>query len=331
MSVYYSSIRSSEDLPPLDDEIDTFGGFVSYKSLPIGFMAYWNGNESWNHQNSDITSSLTTMAMAFTTLIERNSMGDIVRSFSLAKATSNLSAGMDWNVSVDLGQDQNLRWVRMEAYVPISHTPDAFGLEIIWFLSSTRGQVTLGRAAMSPRFLRYVIRIRDYPFHNSLNYLSLRVLAAHSSNNFTSANRLITSGYNNNALSVRLLNTAQNLANPNDAIGANISVSVTDWQPSPGFRNAVANSPVGSILSAKYGLNWDVKVADIAFPANARSILYMPFMGYRNNSDLSLEPPFQEPSSPFDAPVPASANHSPGIPISILFCIIALMLLALIV
>lgn len=53
---FFRSIRSAPPLGALEPQIDTIGGLITYKTLPIALLAYWNGNASWSYTTSDVTS-----------------------------------------------------------------------------------------------------------------------------------------------------------------------------------------------------------------------------------------------------------------------------------
>jgi hypothetical protein len=47
-SMWFRSLRSEAPPEATYPEIDTLGGFVSFKSLPMAFFGYWNFNASFN-------------------------------------------------------------------------------------------------------------------------------------------------------------------------------------------------------------------------------------------------------------------------------------------
>lgn len=269
--------------------------------------------------------------MAFTNIIERNDQDTIIRTYPLARIISNVSAGIDWNVSAEADEMASAHWVHMDARVPIPSTPHFFDLEIVWFLSSESGIIDFGNTTLSPRRLECIIRISNYVYASPGNTLSLRVLASYPTTSFMASNGFVCSGSGISLTAVNINTNGQILDQPDSITGTVVPVCISDWEPSPGLRNAVYNSDVGCYLNTKYGLNWDAKVADVTFPTDAHNLIFSSSLGYTVPVHPAPSPssptPFHSPDG--DGDYPHSGASSFKADSGLISCIISMVLFVL--
>lgn len=269
-------------------------------------------------------SSIATTAMgaAFTSLIERDNAGQLVKSYSFTQAFSNASAGTNWDLSSGSNPNGTLQWVQFSTAIPVSpSTLDVFYVDVIWLSTEVVGQTDLADAPVSPRSISAFIKVRGYRYDSPDNSLSVRVLCAHQSTSFSETRDVISVGNGLSQLFLWLDPEAQILSNPDNWVGTTSNVTSTGWQSSPGLRTAVLHSTVGDMLSTKFGVDWDVRVTDISiFPDGTGDFIYSFILG----SGDAFQPPTAPISNPSEEP--HSASTTPSIAPSLLLssCIIML-------
>jgi hypothetical protein len=264
------------------------------------------------------------MATGFTTLIERDALGNVVRSLALAQSTSNTSAGVDWEV--EYGSSSLLSWLNMSTRVRIAPN-NCFKVEIIWFLSSVMGQLDIGSTDISPRTIESVIRISHYPYLNASNTLSLRVVCAYDTLDSQQNLGNITSGTGLNQLYFRLGATYQTPMAPYQKNGPEFNATISNWQSSAGLRTAISNSFVGGLLNERFGGTWDVQIADVTFRPGVPHIIYDPTTGssFSISSPSSLNNPDEDPETGPSSGSGASTGKLASL--SLLMALMALMAL----
>lgn len=190
-----------------------------------------------------------------------------MRSFQLAQASSTNAVGLEWFNFYGSNADETLRWLELNTSIVTDHHEGqmTFRISIIQFTSAIRGKIDLGYNDISPRIFKTSIKITGYRYLDLQNTLSIRVLCGYGSSSYSLKGGQISSGNGIGRVFVNLDETAQLLTDETALDGTPENVSHSDWQISPGLRNAISSSPIGNMLTAKFGPKWDVRFADVTF------------------------------------------------------------------
>lgn len=237
---------------------------------------------------------------AFASLIERDSTDKLVKFYSFTQAPTNTSAGAEWDFSSGSNPNGTLQWVQLSTSISVSaHSSDQFQVDIVWLLTEELGTVDLGSAKVSPRSLSAFVRVTGYVYDSPDNALSVRIISAHESSAFVESRGVVSSGDGLGQIYTWLNPHSQILSSSQDWTGSPANVTSTDWQSSPGLRNAVSQSRLGDILIDMYGANWDVQFMDVTIvPDNTDNFIYSFTLG----AGAAFLPPGAPIASPSEEP-----------------------------
>lgn len=132
------------------------------------------------------------MAQAFFRLAERNSADTLVTAYGLGGSGSNQNAS--WSTSLGQSSDGNLHYFQMDTDLQSAVTGSWFHVTIYWYLSAVVGQIDLGDTTVTPRVLESIVKITNYPYAATGNYLVLGVAALYDNTSFSYTYNNVSSG-----------------------------------------------------------------------------------------------------------------------------------------
>lgn len=269
------------DLDPLD------GDGISFNSLSLGRTkasihgdAVWGKVEIWSNtvptawlkyastagynESNEYTGAASwgVVANAYLLLEETAPNGTVVRVQSLREQ---VFGDFGW----DTNELQTTGSLKYASYLG-KKTSENWEIEITFLLSEIKGKVSLADAVVVPKSLESVVSIKNWPYKDAANTLSLVIVVATGS--FTAKGSAIVSGSNEDDQVYFALSTKA-------TVGGKVEdVSVSGYSNAE-FDASFSNDNIKAELTGVYGANYQVKQVKVTFPAGAQDILYDPTIG----------------------------------------------------
>eukprot|EP00727_Mastigamoeba_balamuthi_P005163 m51a1_g14645 hypothetical protein (626) ;mRNA; f:69422-72608 len=240
-----------------------FGG-VYADSVPTAWYGFYEGSIDGSFQsvaNLDLKGSAGFAGAAYTSLVERNSTGDIVAVTSLEQGGT-----ITWTQTSSASAN-GAHWYQMNGTSATSE----LNVLVTYILSDRMGQLSYASAIAAPKVLETVVEIHDYPYASADNTLELVVVSA-TAGATVQGSALVADG----EVTVFADLKATALVD-----GLESSVSISTWAEVNLTALATAEVLVNKVAVATGKATAEVgaHVASIRFSAGANAIVYDPALG----------------------------------------------------
>eukprot|EP00727_Mastigamoeba_balamuthi_P014646 m51a1_g9807 hypothetical protein (359) ;mRNA; r:1819978-1821261 len=240
-----------------------FGG-VHISSVPTAWYGFYEGSIDGSFHsitNLNLKGSAGFAGAAYTSLVERNSTGDIVAVTSLEQGLL-----MDWAQTSSASAD-GAHWYQMNG---TSRTSELSVL-VTYILSDRTGLLNYANAIAVPKVLETVVEIHGYPYASAGNTLELVVVSA-TAGATVHGSSLVADGKVAVFADLKATALVDGLASP---------VSISAWAEANLTALAAAKVLVDKVAVATGKATAEVgaHVASVRFAAGAKAIVYDPALG----------------------------------------------------
>eukprot|EP00696_Hemimastix_kukwesjijk_P017226 gnl/Hemi2/5816_TR2009_c0_g1_i1.p1 gnl/Hemi2/5816_TR2009_c0_g1~~gnl/Hemi2/5816_TR2009_c0_g1_i1.p1 ORF type:complete len:400 (+),score=175.09 gnl/Hemi2/5816_TR2009_c0_g1_i1:138-1337(+) len=247
-------------------------GSLFDSSPPSGYLAWFQSSVNWNLSDpkfnaasADVSASAGVIASSYYALVDYETGSGKVNNIMYLG-----DANLVWTLNQGKSSDSGLAAYTMRG-TQILPLKSNFSIEVSYIMTNRVGRLNVGHAVVTPNSVEVVVNITNFPYaSNTSSCVLLIAVAAAGADASVSGQIVANAGANQ---------TYFNMATNANADANIVPVKISAWAEGNSSASFSLDKTLSGQMKARYGAGFSVKLVNVTFPAQAKSIIYDPSMG----------------------------------------------------